>query len=70
MAEQTSDSDLAARFGPVAAALAENEARIVEELNDAQGSGQDVGGYYKPDLERASAAMRPSATLNGIIDGV
>ena len=54
----------------MAAALSENEARIVEELNDAQGPAQDVGGYYKPDLERAGAAMRPSATLNGILDGV
>ncbi len=70
LAAQTSDNDLAARFRPVAAALAENEARIIEELNDAQGPAQDIGGYYKPDLERAGAAMRPSATLNGIIDGV
>ncbi len=70
LAEQTSDNDLAARFRPVAAALAENEAGIVEELNAAQGPAQDLGGYYKPDLERAGAAMRPSATLNGILDGV
>ena len=70
LADQTSDTDLAARFAPLAAALGENEARIVEELNDAQGSAQDLGGYYRPDLERARAAMRPSATLNGILEGV
>ena len=70
LAEQTSDADLADRFRPLAAALAENEARILEELNDAQGPGQDVGGHYKPELARANAAMRPSATLNGILDGV
>ncbi len=70
LAEQTSDADLADRFRPLAAALAENEARILEELNDAQGPGQDVGGYYKPELARANAAMRPSATLNAIFDDV
>ena len=61
---------MAERFGPVAAALSENEDTIVGELNAAQGEPQDLGGYYKPDLDRATAAMRPSATLNGIIDGV
>ena len=70
LADQTSDVALAERFRPLAAALAENEARILEELIAAQGSPQDVGGYYKPDLERVSAAMRPSAILNGILDGV
>lgn len=70
MAEQTSDADLADRFRPLAAALAENEELIVEELNDAQGEAQDLGGYYKPDLDRVNAAMRPSATLNGILDGM
>lgn len=70
LAEQKSDADLATRFGQVAAALAENEEKILEELNAAQGSPQDVGGYYMPDADRVAAAMRPSATLNGIIDGV
>jgi isocitrate dehydrogenase len=70
LAAQDADSDLAARFGPVAAALAENEAVIVAELNAAQGARQDVGGYYMPDAARAAAAMRPSRTLNGIVDAI
>ena len=70
LAEQQADAALAARFAPVAAALADNEERIMAELNGAQGSPQDIGGYYMPDLERAGAAMRPSATLNAIIDGI
>jgi len=70
IAEQTSDVALAERLAPLAAALADNEARIVEELNDAQGTPQDVGGYYKLDLERANAVMRPSAILNEILDRV
>jgi isocitrate dehydrogenase len=70
LAAQDADSDLAARFGPVAAALAENEAVIVAELNGAQGARQDLGGYYMPDAARAAAAMRPSGTLNGIVDAI
>jgi isocitrate dehydrogenase len=70
LAAQAADPALAERFAPVARALAENEARILSELNATQGPPQDIGGYYQPDPERASAAMRPSATLNAIIDGV
>ena len=70
LARQTADPALAERFAPVAAALGENEERILAELDAAQGSPQDLGGYYKPDPARASAAMRPSATLNGIIEGI
>ncbi len=70
LAEQDSDPVLADRFAPVAAALAENEEAILGELNGAQGPPQDLGGYYLPDLDRAGAAMRPSATLNAIIDGI
>ncbi len=70
VAAQTKDPELAARFAPVAAALAEHETRIVAELNGAQGPSQDLAGYYLPDVERANAAMRPSATLNRIIDGI
>ncbi|HSM61275.1 MAG TPA: NADP-dependent isocitrate dehydrogenase, partial [Longimicrobiales bacterium] len=70
LAEQGGDPALAEVFGPVAAALAENEGRIVSELNTAQGSPQDIGGYYLPDPDLVAAAMRPSATLNGIIDGL
>ena len=69
MANQDSDADLAAKFAPLAAALAENEQTIVDELNTVQGQAMDIGGYYAPNEELASAAMRPSATLNGIIDG-
>jgi isocitrate dehydrogenase len=70
LAEQDTDPALAERFGPVAAELLANEDRIVGELNGAQGPPQDVGGYYMPDTGRAAAAMRPSATLNSIIDAV
>ena len=70
LAEQESDTQLAERFAQVAAALEQGEQTIVAELNDAQGSPQDVGGYYMPDAHRVAAAMRPSATLNAIIDGV
>jgi isocitrate dehydrogenase len=47
--------------------MAENEEKIVNELNGAQGSPVDIGGYYKPDEEKTSAAMRPSKTLNDIL---
>ena len=55
---------------PVARALAENEAKIAEELLAAQGSPVDLGGYYMPDEGLAEAAMRPSPTFNAIIDGM
>jgi len=61
---------LGERFGPVASALAQAEERIMAELDAAQGAPQDVGGYYHPDPAMAGAAMRPSGTLNQIIDGV
>ncbi len=64
------DAELAARFAPVAAALAEAEGTISEELLAAQGPAQDLGGYYLPDGARADAAMRPSETLNRIIAGI
>jgi isocitrate dehydrogenase len=70
LAAQTADPALAERFAPVAAALTENEARIFGELIGAQGKPQDLGGYWKPDPAKADAAMRPSATLNGIVDGI
>ncbi len=70
MTEKTGFPDLVERFEPVSKALIENEAKILEELNAAQGSAVDIGGYFRPDDEMASAAMRPSATLNGIIDSV
>jgi isocitrate dehydrogenase len=70
LAEQEADPALAERFRPVAEELTANEAKIVAELNAAQGSPQDVGGYYMPDPDRAAAAMRPSETLNHIIDRI
>jgi isocitrate dehydrogenase len=69
VAEQTKDAALARRFAPAAAALTANEARILGELNATQGTPQDIGGYYKPDDAKAGAALRPSATLNRIIEG-
>jgi len=70
LANQTSDSEIASKFAPVAKALKENEAKINEELIGAQGKSQDVGGYYHPSSEKTYAAMRPSAALNAIVDGI
>jgi isocitrate dehydrogenase len=70
LASQSTDPALAERFGPVAAALEEHEATILEELKAAQGASQDIGGYYQPNFDRATAAMCPSPTLNGIIGGL
>ena len=70
LAEQGDDAELQARFAPVAQAMAENEEKIVDELNSVQGTAMDVGGYYKLDATKASAAMRPSATLNAIVAAV
>ncbi|OOS22456.1 NADP-dependent isocitrate dehydrogenase [Moraxella pluranimalium] len=68
LAAQTKDADIAAKFAPVAEALTANEAKIVEELNQVQGVATDIGGYYSPDFAKASAAMRPSATLNQALE--
>jgi isocitrate dehydrogenase len=54
----------------VAEALERNEARIVAELNSVQGNPVEVGGYYRPDPQLAGAAMRPSATLNAIVNAI
>ena len=70
LARQTQDPELQARFAEVARQLADNEDRIVQELNDAQGQPMDIGGYYRPDEEMAAKAMRPSATLNAIVDAI
>ncbi|MGB5164561.1 MAG: NADP-dependent isocitrate dehydrogenase [Woeseiaceae bacterium] len=66
----SADAELAERFAKIAAELAANEETIVAELAAAQGSAVDIGGYYQPDDARASAAMRPSKTLNAIIDSM
>ena len=70
LAEQTKDKELQAKFTKAAKELAENEAKILAELTAAQGKPQDIGGYFRPDFGKASRAMRPSATLNAIIDSI
>ncbi len=70
LAAQDKNADLKARFTKVAAALEANEAKINAELLGAQGKPVNIGGYYKPDVAKTKAAMRPSATLNAIIDGM
>lgn len=68
LAAQMSDTKLSQHFAPIALALAENEAAILSELAAVQGPAVDLGGYYKTDPVKTAAAMRPSVTLNGIID--
>ncbi|MDN8548756.1 NADP-dependent isocitrate dehydrogenase [Microbacterium sp. NM3R9] len=70
LAAQTVDADLAAAFAPIAEALAASETAIVDELIAVQGSPAEIGGYYRPDAALVASVMRPSATLNGIIDGI
>ena len=67
LASQNQDSELKAHFTPIAAKLAAAESVIVKELVEAQGKAVDVGGYYQPDEAKASAALRPSKTLNDIL---
>ena len=72
LANQNDDAELKARFGKLAKVLTDNEAKIVGELNGAQGKPVDIGGYYRPDKAKVNrgGAMRPSATLNAAIDGM
>ena len=70
LASQSADSDLAKRFAPIAEKLAGSEKQIVQELIAVQGKPVDVGGYYQPDDAKASAALRPSQTLNEILSAV
>ena len=67
LAAQDKDAELKATFTPIAAELTANEDKIAAELIGSQGKPQDTGGYYKPVFEKASAAMRPSATFNAIL---
>lgn len=67
LSRQTEDPKLAAAFDPLAKTLAESEEKIVGELIAVQGSPADIGGYYQPDAAKASAIMRPSATLNAAL---
>jgi isocitrate dehydrogenase len=70
LAAQTADKRIAERFTKIAKDLGDNEKKIDGELLAAQGKPQDVGGYYHPDDVKAAKAMRPSATLNAIIDAI
>jgi isocitrate dehydrogenase len=70
LAEQTDDSELQERFSKLAKELGDNEAKIVDELNAAQGAPVDMGGYYLPDEEKTAKAMRPSATFNAALDAI
>ena len=70
LAAQTKDAEMAAKFAPVAKAMQENETKINEELIGAQGTAQNIDGYYRPDEAKTYAAMRPSATLNAIVDAL
>ena len=70
LAEQTEDKNLQARFAKVAKQLTDNESKIVAELLGAQGKPVDMGGYYHPNDEKTTKAMRPSPTLNAIVDAI
>ncbi|HAD03184.1 MAG TPA: NADP-dependent isocitrate dehydrogenase, partial [Desulfuromonas sp.] len=70
LAGQTKDKELQARFAKVAKDLGDNEVKINQELLAAQGKPVDMGGYYHPNFDKTSKAMRPSATLNKIIDAL
>ena len=70
LGRQTRDTELQARFSEVARQMEENEETIIQELIEAQGQAMDIGGYYRPDDEMSARAMRPSATLNAILDAM
>jgi isocitrate dehydrogenase len=70
LAQQDQNQELKAQFSKISAALKENETIIAEELRNAQGSGQELGGYYKPDETLVAQAMRPSRTLNAILETI
>ena len=70
LAQQSEDTELAAAFGPIAKDLVDGEQTIAEELLAVQGKPADIGGYYRPDLEKIAAVMRPSATFNRILEEI
>ncbi len=70
LADQSESPAVAERFGPVAESLEAEEETILQELLDAQGEPQELGGYFKPDVHRVAQAMRPSETFNRIVDGI
>ncbi|HMR77350.1 MAG TPA: NADP-dependent isocitrate dehydrogenase, partial [Polyangiaceae bacterium] len=67
LAAQSQDAELAKKFAPLAKTLADNEKKIVDELNAVQGKPMDIGGYYFPDPKRAAQELRPSKTFNDAI---
>ena len=70
LSEQSKDVDLSDRFAEISKQLTDNESIIVDQLNKAQGSSVDLQGYYLPNSDKASAAMRPSEALNEIISSI
>ncbi len=70
LAAQSDDGELKAAFTALAQTLADNEDQIVDELNNAQGEAEDIGGYYHPDYATITKAMRPSATFNAALDSL
>ncbi len=68
LAAQGEDAELKARFAPLAKSLAENEKKIIDELNAVQGKPADIGGYFVSDAGKASPVMRPSATFNALVN--
>jgi isocitrate dehydrogenase len=70
LAGQSENAELSEKFAPIAETLSSQESAIVSELNDAQGSPVDIGGYYHPDEHKTVSAMRPSATLNATLDSI
>ncbi|MGH3361133.1 MAG: NADP-dependent isocitrate dehydrogenase, partial [Nocardioides sp.] len=70
LAQQSEDAELASSFGELAKTLRANEEAINDELIGVQGNPADIGGYYAPDDDKASAVMRPSKTLNEAIDSL
>ena len=68
LALQTDDADLSAHFAPIAEALAANEAKILAELSANSGSAADTGGYFLNDDAKCAEVMRPSPTLNAVIN--
>lgn len=70
LAEQTNDKKLQEKFTEIANQLTENQAKILNEIAVVEGKATDIGGYYKPDAEKVEKAMRPSVTLNAIVDAI
>jgi isocitrate dehydrogenase len=70
LAAQNDDAELKEKFAGIFKELKDNETKILGEIAAAEGKATDIGGYYLPNDELATKAMRPSATLNAIIDGI